>query len=198
MKNIFKIISVILIAFSCKAQSPIIDLKTFDGYPTQDLYCMDMYDVLAPFEGTYIYTNGSTSLTVQLEKRTMAYDGYMYEDLLVGEYRYVENGIEKINTLTELINYYDVEQRHSIGANLPQQMGDYLCIGCVANEKRIVGGLSEDSTTNSAQIILGRTTVGSQQALTLNLWWRMTSHPEGSPLSVQPTFPGGDYILIKQ
>ncbi len=198
MKNIFKILPILLVSLGCRAQYPVIDLKQDDGRNAiPDIYLKDMYNVLDPFVGTYLYTNGNTSLKIILEKRTQAYDGYKYEDLLVGEYRYVENGVEKVNTLNDLYNWFDIEQMHSIGANFPLQMGDYLCQGCVANEKRILGGFVDHFTSNHARIIISKTTVGTQQAINLFIYWQTKGVTVGTTFTY-PYIPGGDWVLIKQ
>lgn len=200
MKNIFKIVPLLIIAVSCKAQSPIINIEDYDGEPIQNAYYKDTNNLLNPFVGTYIYTNGTTSLTIILQKKTMSYDGYQYEDVLIGEYQYIENGVEKVNTLNEINVNYTNQNEHSIHANGILSAGDYLCNGCVGNEKRLMGGIVEHSTPNSAQLLINRILTGDgQQAIKINVLWRMKSYnPEFESPAPQPSFHGGDYILIKQ
>jgi hypothetical protein len=196
MKNIFKITPLLLMALSCKAQSPIINIEDYDGEPIQDAYYKDINNLLDPFVGTYIYTNGSTSLKIVLQKRIMAYNGYKYEDLLVGEYQYIENGVEKVNTLNNINS--NLTNSMSISANYIYTNGSYWCRDCSPNEKRVMGGLVEHSTINHAQLLIGRLSVGGQPAIKINVWWRTKSHKETDPLPLDASFPGGDYILIKQ
>ena len=62
MKNTLKIIVLSAITIACKAQTPIIDIEDNQGYDVNGAYYKDTKNQLNPFEGTYIYTNGTTSL----------------------------------------------------------------------------------------------------------------------------------------
>ncbi len=200
MKNIFKIIPFLIFVNSCKAQTPIINIEDDNGEAIQNAYYKDTNNLLNPFVGTYIYTYGTTSLTIILQKKTMSYNGYKYEDVLIGEYKYIENGVEKVNTLNELNVNYPNQSNHSISANAILSTGDYLCDHCVGNEKRLIGGLVELSTQNVAQLLINRIlTDTGQQAIKINIGWQMRSHnPEFESPAAKPSFQGGNYVLIKQ
>lgn len=197
MKNLFKTLAILLITISCKAQSPIIDSYYRDGTTTQGAYYKDMNNLLDQYIGTYLYTNGSTSLKLILQKKIMAYDGYEYEDLLVGEYRYVENGVEKINTLNELNQPYIIERNHTISASDILKAGDYLCLGCTGNEVRIYGGIVDHDSQNSGRVIISKITVGNQQAIKFYFYWEIKSKQENEVVSYTKV-PGREWVLIKQ
>ena len=80
------------------------------------VYYKDLYNVLNPFIGTYLYTNGNTTFKIELRKKEhSSLGGFHYEDLLIGAYRYVENGELRSDTFNELNNvvhengtYYDL------------------------------------------------------------------------------------------
>lgn len=100
------------------AQTPIIDISQSrlgqpDGY-----YMKDINNLLNPFEGTYVYTNGTTSFKIVLVKKVQQYNGRYYEDLIIGEYQYIENGIEKANTLNQINTVYNDQRSHNIDGNL--------------------------------------------------------------------------------
>lgn len=197
MKNIFKIIPFILITISCKAQTPIFNIEDNNDDEIQNAYYRDTNNLLNPFVGTYLYSIGNTSLKIVFQKRIMAYDGYMYEDLLVGEYQYIENGIEKVNTLNN-INSSNTNAM-SIRANYVYSNDSYWCSDCYPNEKRVMGRFGEHSTHNSGQILISRVTVGGQQAIKINIWWQYGSYNvDTDPVPQVPIFQSGDYILIKQ
>lgn len=198
MKKIVKILLLFLPLYS-NAQSPVINIKNQDGFPITDAYYKDIDQVLNPFEGTYLYTNGTTFLKVVLEKKIMSFDGFKYSDLLIGEYQYVENGIEKINTLYLLSSFYSENQhRHSIHGNFPLTIGDEICVGCTVNEFRILSSLVELSTDNLAQIIISKTLVNGHDAIKLNIWWQLRTKKENEPPLPQASLPGGDWVLLKQ
>ena len=101
MKNTI-IILLILSAICCKAQSPIINITDDNGNQIAGSYYKDLDNLLNVYEGTYLYTNGTTTLKIVLQKKTMSFDGHHYEDLIIGEYQYIKNGVEIINTLPRL------------------------------------------------------------------------------------------------
>lgn len=110
--NIMKNVILTIIAFtalSVEAQSPVYSLLD-NGYgyqQTPGVYYKDTYNDFNKFVGEWKYQQGNKSFTIVLQKRTMYYDTEegIYEDLLVGEYRYVdENGIEQVNTLSNIDN----------------------------------------------------------------------------------------------
>ena len=101
MKNNIILILITFLCFSCKAQTiTITGNETHSSTPIGGHY-KDTNSILNPYEGTWLYTNGTTSITVKLRKITNFYNGKCYQDMLVGEYQYIENGIEKINTLNQ-------------------------------------------------------------------------------------------------
>lgn len=108
MKNIILTI-IAFTALSVEAQSPVYSLLD-NGYGYQQapgVYYKDTYNDFNKFVGEWKYQQGNKSFTIVLQKRTMYYDAEenMYVDMLVGEYRYVdENGIEQVNTLSNINN----------------------------------------------------------------------------------------------
>ncbi|WP_439152117.1 DUF6705 family protein [Winogradskyella sp.] len=102
MKNILRIL--ITVSFiSCKAQSVIIPLGgNQDIVHSPDYYEKDVNNEFGKYTGTWSYTNGDTELTFKLKKEEqyLSPSNY-YTDMLVGEYKYIENGIQKVNTLSD-------------------------------------------------------------------------------------------------
>lgn len=115
MKNIILTLT-IFFALSCKAQSPIIDISS--DYDSDDIvdgcYLKDVNNSFAPILGTWQWTNGTDTLTIEFEKISMAYNNLseIYSDEIVGKYHYVENGVEVINTLNYNINASNVFDAH--------------------------------------------------------------------------------------
>jgi len=101
MKNKILIIAYILAFFSCKAQT--ISLTTVDYINVPDnAYVKDIDGKLNPFIGTWKWVNGNSEFTVVFVKKEM-YDASglnpFKEDTVLGGYRYIENGVEIVNTL---------------------------------------------------------------------------------------------------
>ncbi|TXD64087.1 hypothetical protein ESX12_16660 [Polaribacter glomeratus] len=90
---------------SCKAQLPIISTVDFANDEDNNIelftgsYLKDVENKFAPFIGTWKWESGTSLLEVEFLKVEMVYDGETYEDYLIGKYRYVDNGVEKHNSL---------------------------------------------------------------------------------------------------
>ena len=86
-----KIIFVYLViaTMQCKAQTPIIDLQAWQGNIIPGMYIKDTNNILNQFEGTWVYTNGTTSLKIVLVKKQMKLLATYYQDLIIGEYQYI-------------------------------------------------------------------------------------------------------------
>jgi hypothetical protein len=190
-------IIVILIAIAtvnCKAQSPVIDLQAWNGDVTPNMYIKDTQNVLDQFEGTWLYTSGSTSLKIVLVKKNMKRLGRYYEDLIIGEYQYIENGVEKFNSLNNLNAVYPNEYRHKIvGNHIPTTRSPF--------DEKTPGEIRlklhfEDNTGGS--ILIRRKMVGTQPAIQLLRRPRLDPILQGEPRLV-PIVPWEDiYTLIKQ
>ena len=107
IKNL-NILVVLLLSINCKAQNPIIPRynngATFGE--VNNAYYKDVDNFLNQFEGIWQYTTTTDTLTVRFVKKLkmkLTYGRiFYYTDFLVGEFRYVENGVEKTNTLSNL------------------------------------------------------------------------------------------------
>ena len=108
MKKILLITVIVFATLSCKAQNPII--PSYNNGATfgevNNAYYKDVDNFLNQFEGTWQYTTTTDTLTVRFVKKLkmkLTYGRiFYYTDFLVGEFRYVENGVEKANTLSNL------------------------------------------------------------------------------------------------
>ena len=199
MKNTLKIIVLSAMTITCKAQTPIIDIEDNQGYDVNGAYYKDTKNQLNPFEGTYIYTNGSTTLKIVLQKKTMSTIAThrFYEDMIIGEYQYIENGVEKRNTLNNLnINYIN-KKEHTVSGNLLITGTDLGCSDCSPTEKRIKGSLMDNVSHSLGNIMLRRITVNGKAAIELNLYWETRTRQEGQVLA-KPFIAPGNYILIKE
>lgn len=201
MKEIFKILSILLIAVNCKAQTPILDISQDRGTANiTGAYYKDIHNLLNPFEGTYVYTNGNVTLKIVLQKKIMGtvHNNRYYYDCLIGEYQYIENGVEKVNTLNKLnINYSD-KRNHSIDGNLIITAGNVGCDECLPNEKAWRGGLVDGSTDNTADIIIRKVTQNGVPAIKILVMWRMKYIKDTDPMPPRASFPGGEYILERR
>ena len=95
-------------------------LKHFNGNDIHNMYLKDVNNKLNPFVGTWLYSNGNTTLKIILQKKIMALvaNGEYYEDLLVGGFEYFVDGELKCTTIPLLHQTaVDSEWRRSIKGN---------------------------------------------------------------------------------
>lgn len=200
MKQLIFII-ILLTGYFSKAQNPVVDILDDDGSATTDTYYKDVNNLLNQFEGTYIYTNGSTTFKIVLIKKVQQYNGRYYEDLIIGEYQYIENGIEKVNTLNELNIVHNNQRIHNINGNTLINNDDraWTCPSCNPGEKRLRTTIRDASTNRFAKLLMRRTTEGGQQVMKINIKHvSRTFQSEGEPMPSDFTLPLGEYTLIRQ
>ncbi|RWX01056.1 DUF6705 family protein [Flavobacterium cerinum] len=185
---------IILPFWNCKAQSPIKSLYN-DPQEENGAYYKDFNNELDTFVGTWKYTNGSTSLTITLKKKVMQFfsdgDVNFYEDILIGEYKYIENGVEKINTLSQLLvdkNPY----KYNIVGNIFYEKTNKNLQTNFSDPNREIQGMTQamffDHVNNDPQKLF--------------LTFKMMEGPytvNDEPLPYTSyTVPFGEYLLVKQ
>ena len=114
-------IALLITLFSCKAQTIIVPLGSGEYFEKNpDYYKKDVNNEFGEFEGTWKYQNGSTQITFKLKKEThyQTYPDSNYQDLLVGEYQYIENGTEIANTLSDFNNPSVLGYSHNISGGV--------------------------------------------------------------------------------
>lgn len=196
------ILAVLLLSINCKAQTPILDISDSGTGLPNGYYLRDNNNLLNSFEGTYQYTNGNTILKIVLVKKTQQYNQEFYEDLIIGEYQYIENGIEKINTLNEINNVYIEQRFHKIDSNflVNNNFKLFPCLDCFSNEKRLYASIFDPSTNSYADIVIRKTILNSQQIIKINIINFKKGLIIVNELATEPNFslPLEEYILIKQ
>ena len=134
------IVCTLMFLINCKAQTPILPLYNNENYgDLEGAYYKDTFNDFNLFEGTWQYTNGNNIFKIVLQKKEMVqYISPMggrsyYKDILIGEYKYIKNGIEKVNTLDFLNNSYSDPYEHYIAGGITIEKYDpngRVCIGC--------------------------------------------------------------------
>ena len=107
MKKTLYIIALISL-FSCKAQNVIRSLHDHDFGNFNGVYNKDVDNDYNKLEGTWVSQQGNSTITIKLQKiyeyHYVDYRWDYYEDLLIGEYKIVANGVEIFNSLTNLVS----------------------------------------------------------------------------------------------
>jgi hypothetical protein len=148
MKN-FIAISVIFFNLLCMAQTTELPLYN-RSIDVPGAYYRDLQNDFERFVGEWKYEEGSNMLIVKIQKKEMQFIDYghisVYEDYLVAEYRYVENGVEKINTLPNLLINHPDPYDYSIKCNIiikPVSTNPDVCPNCGPNDVMVKGPFSD-------------------------------------------------------
>lgn len=202
MKKILFLFSTILYT-ALWSQNEIIDINDVKYNSLLDTntnyYKKDLNNLLDPFQGTYVYTNGNKSLKIILVKKIKQYNNVYYEDLIIGEYEYSVNGTIVQNTIPNL-NVVDSNQflGHAIAGSstIDNNNRQWKCPQCNPNEKRLRGIITDRSTERSADFFIRKTTVNGQEVLQVNVGQVMVDIENMNP----PDFslPRGEFTMIKQ
>jgi len=124
-------------AFSCKSQI-IPQNNAYVNIP-QGAYIKDTQNFLDNFVGTWQYQNGNEQFTITFAKELHHKYTSWYEDILYGEYKYIDvNGNTIINTLPNINIYYSSKLYHQIaGATSLVRLQFPSCPECNIGEYRI-------------------------------------------------------------
>ena len=212
MKNIFKIITLFLLTISCKAQTKILPLYNNYNYgEVNGAYYKDINNFQNQFEGIWLYTNGSTSLKIVLTKKEKFHEvidlRHYYEDYIVGDFQYIENGVEKINTLNNLLLNHSKIINYGLSGNSQMSKDIYpKCNECNPNEKRLNLDMNEPIVKEvvglRAEMIARKFTENGVEKLKIWFIPKGSSYGvtnDGKPTSItKHTIPYGEYVLIKQ
>jgi hypothetical protein len=201
MKYIYKILLISLItSVSCKAQSPIIDIEKIPSIwdnPQTNAYYKDIHNFLDEFEGTWIAIKGNNTFKIVLKKLKMVPNNVpYYVDYMIGGYQYIENGVEKINTLDKINIQY---VRSIYGYRLLKSHFKPTCNDCNPNKRRLNLSFIDRERDVSGSLYLQHITVNGAPALKAILWGNgKTYNGDNPPAHLYLTVPTGEYIFIKQ
>ena len=210
MKKIIIILCIINF-IACKAQIPTISLHRPSVSPgEQGYYYKDFNNYLNVFEGTWIYTNGNNSFTIVLQKKIMGHittsdlSINYYTDAIIGEYKYIENGIEKINTLQNLFNNYsDPFEYNILMSSVSISSDTNSCINCQPGNIYMRGSYTEPDCDRWMYPLMSMRYFVENGVEKIDLHFsageRIMSDMYGNPPPCDEyALPFGEYILIKQ
>jgi len=201
MKKIILIITIISIC-SCKAQTivPYYSEENIFVKNSGDYY-KDVDNDFNPFIGTWKWEDGGNSLTLILKKEENIFIesvGY-FKDLLVGEYQYIEGGVELVNTLSNISNPTIIGRQHIIsGMLIMSKYNRPTCEDCAESERRIKLNIKHpDSEYIYDDLILRYVNdIGGEriEAILFDGGSNVSNY-DGEPINIDVPF--GNYSLIK-
>jgi hypothetical protein len=188
----------ILLPLICKGQSPVLPLISTNPEITQGAYYKDLNNELDKFTGTWKFNdiNTNISFTIVLKKKAMFYNSYdnYYEDILVGEYKYTQNNIPIINTLSNLEIDYTSQFKYNISGLIVMDVHNEL----IASRRIRLDFTDPDRAYLNRAIVVNYNFVPhAQPTITVN-WTGDISFiiDENSPTEIR--VPQVEYILTKQ
>lgn len=191
----YQLLALFFIGTCCKAQLTVQSLTDSRINISNNSYVKDTNNDLDPFAGTWVLDNGTQYLKIVFKKKTMVNAGNYYEDLLIGEFQYKENGVELTNTLNKLINLPPNEYQHSID-------GNYIMTHTTpfddAKDNFRIGLTMSEPNGCSSNLDVRLATVNGQSAIEIFKRGGIITLRPGDPEPPEPFIPGGFYYLIKQ
>ncbi|RAR48097.1 DUF6705 family protein [Flavobacterium lacus] len=149
MKQIATLLLFLLFSGFCVAQTPVLPLYN-STKDVQGAYYKDLQQDFQRFVGEWKYQQGSTELIVRIQIKEEQFIDYgditFYRDFLVAEYRYDENGIEKINTFSNLLtNHTNPYKYNMVGSIIikPISTNPDVCSNCGPNDVIVDGTFNE-------------------------------------------------------
>lgn len=128
-----------------------------------------------------------------------------YEDMIISEYQYIENGIEKVNTLPNLDTVYSNQfLKHNIAGKriLWANSNLWKCPQCNTNEKRLAVRLRDTISGRRADFFMRRIAINGQEVLQVKIYNISSDVINVDDLSTfnEPPFalPKGEFTMIKQ
>lgn len=213
-KNIILIVT-ILGFYACKAQQPVFNIYG-EGHKAIDFdnaYFKDTENFRDQFVGTWIYTdeNTNTTLKVEFQKRDMisfSAPTYNYFDFLVGEFQYIENGVEKANTLSNLnVNHISIWDYSIVGKSKLENYHEPSCNDCPLGAVRLrmrFDEITNDDFGFSADFIIRHIIESGVEKLKVQFVWKNGPsyinkyNTELESTTREHSIPYGNYTLIKE
>ena len=200
MKNFITILLLALININCKAQNTNNTTNTDYTNLPNGCYLRDINNYLNPYVGEWKYVNGSTTLLIKLRKIVNYNNGTYSEDMLIGEYQYVENGIEKINTLANFSTNFLDQYFHDINGNMLKRNADSpACNDCGSNP-RVSLIYSDPIKLVAGTMCIGINDIDTIKVYIITSGIHYIQNPDDSLdyENVGFTIPNGWYVLEKQ
>ncbi|OIQ27383.1 MAG: hypothetical protein BM564_12880 [Bacteroidetes bacterium MedPE-SWsnd-G2] len=184
------------------AQVSVVSLLDFGNIDNLDgKYLKDFTNELDKYVGTWMVSIEGNVLTVDLKKIEQKYNGHWYEDVIVGEYKYVENGLVVCDYLYRLNAPEVLDSQHYMEGNYIISRGQQIpCDDCDRAELRLNGFFYDPELIDYISfgfILRFRQVLGSEQ-LELTIFDNETIVLPYENASTDPSIPLGTYVLEKQ
>ena len=202
MKILVRLIA-ILIVISCKAQTIIPIYGGIEYDDNSNFYLKDIDNEFNKYEGLWKFQEGSTTLQLRLFKlvQQQDVDSGLYEDHLLGECSFAQNGVILMDTLPLIedssIPYYERSIASTVFINNSQRPA---CFECNENERRIKMSFYHPTVDDVySDMVLRYYIENGEEKLKMNIWNASPgSYLEGRTDPLEIAIPDGEYTLTKQ
>ncbi|WP_396177415.1 DUF6705 family protein [Flavobacterium sp.] len=207
-----KILTAIVLLYNIilSAQNPILNLHTADFAQIENAYYKDIEQFQNKFVGTWVYTDAVKTIRFKFIKKEMFYYQTIkncYVDYLVGEMQYIENGVEKINSLVDLNANYTSIFNYSLHSYRKVDNNWYpKCLECDDFVERLPMSYNEPNNDDfglKAAFVMRRADENGVQKIKIQ--YILTSGPLGIQSDFETpstttnfTIPYGDYTLTRE
>lgn len=134
------------------------------GKIEQGIYYKDLNNVFGSYQGTYEYVGNDFYLKIVLNKISMI-GSYFYEDMIVGQYKYVKNGV----TIDYLNDSFDANDAKITSSWIKQPMPTF-CSTCLS-EKWIVGDMFDPSTKRSCTLYIAKKVQNGETGIQVQFYY---------------------------
>jgi len=212
LKQVFITYIILLLVLSCKAQN-IVPIYNINGVelPEDEAYLKDVDNDYNPYVGTWKWESGNNSLTIifnKVEQHTSSVGDY--SDLLVGEYQYIENSVELVNTfpliepigIPNIINSEDAMRYNNIVSYsiTTNDIGFPPCPECDPNTRFIILSIKDPTRPGLwGGIVMARFVESGVEKIRAKITMRFNENASinySGPEII--TIPVGVYTFIKE
>lgn len=199
MKNTIIIILLAITILSCKAQTTrsIYD----DGFSFEEnIYYKDTHNDMNKIEGTWVYENGPTKITLVLQKRTLIYevDDNNYFDEIIGGYKYELNNQIIVNTIPDIDLTLGLFANTIAGCRIIKNNTPPICTDCPPNDKRFLLHWHEPLAKYLRnRMVIKYFNASDEDYIQVDIFDEISLVPDGVP-DMNPRLPFGVFLFIKQ
>ena len=200
MRYLLNIVLILTVSY-CKAQSVIKPLQSSETCPPEDTNCYeeDLNNEFEKFIGTWKFQNNNTEITFKLKKEEhyQTSPNSNYQDLLVGEYQYIENGIEEVNTLADFDSSTILGFQHNLsGGVFTYNLPTYCDDNSTSSEIKITLSIEDPNDQyTSGKVILRYINDDGIEKLETCIYDYTN---DGDDPNARISIPDGNYVFVKQ
>lgn len=210
MKRIIQISMLLFTIIVCKAQTPVINIHG-SKKEIENAYYKDIENFYGQFVGTWVYSDNVKTIRYRFAKKERFYRQSVqnyYVDYLIGEMQYIENGVEKINSLNRVNLNFDTIFKYSM-SSIGKTGYNWapVCTECPPDVQRLIMSYDEPNNDDfglDATFVMRRVVENGVEKLKVQ--YKPVSAASGAnkydiyqpSTTTDFTIPYGDYTLVRE